>query len=1007
MLCLDLRGTVTQRETGLGLAGLVVAATTAAGRTAKPLGFARTDDHGAFRLAVAAPRAARGAALRLEVLTPDRSRTLFATKEPLSVRAESVELVIPGQRLGALAKTPSLALVDAGGAPQKQIEIGDQLAVLGTSLAPLRPHDLALIGERGHELFVTTVITDRIGGTGVVVVWPQAGLDDPRSGSTLNLRQAMKRWAGRRLRLELRRDGKRVLALAVPFARRATRPLLFAADAEGNVQNGFEAGRRDAILAAHNLPFRGAARVFLVPRQHEWRPGNTFRPIVLADGRPAFADVEVPRSGSVLARLARGRDLTPGAYDFIMRPVRYGYEDEDDFTLRATDVFTGAGTGLVVREEFMASKFVRGGCANMQPISGRTLSGAPYFQYADTFQVGADVWAALDPLALDPGLVGKMVALYVVPHKTAAQWTLDPGLAHLAVLGGNMNVPKFKTQSGCINYNKVKIWPAASQVGEYDIVADFGNNTPDAMAFLPDASFDQPLDIIDGYVVAGFRVVPDPATDTQFAHAGTFSYDDGPITVTDDWSAVTVQRKAIVYFPADAAGATQASQISAAQANYPLVVVVHGNSSAATSYLGYNYLLEHLAKNGLIAASIHMNQDMAATGRARMLFAHIDLLKGKFGATCANNIGIMGHSRGGEAVVAAARINHQESLGHGINAVISLAPTDWILGQSFPAPFSKPYLVVYGSMDGDVAGVQDTGFELYDRTSGQPKSMVFVYGSTHGRYNTVWGDTDITASWSKLTAADLPKLISADAHQKIAKGYMTAFFRQHLKGEAQWSGIFRGEWRPAAVEQADGGAVKLYVQYEDTVHREVDNFTAPHPAGAWQTSTIGGAVNDDSTLPVVPVQNQLLSLDSHSPHDTGGLQVRWDTLTDRVRFEIPAGQRNVSGFAAVSFRVAQKTGSASNPAGQLQDLYLTLRDTNGQNRAVRVSKFAEIPHPHERGQASRTKTALATVRIPLHVYTIAVAGQTPVDLQAVDQLSFEFNVKTTGEVHIDSVEFTN
>ena len=33
-----------------------------------------------------------------------------------------------------------------------------------------------------------------------------------------------------------------------------------------------------------------------------------------------------------------------------------------------------------------------------------------------------------------------------------------------------------------------------------------------------------------------------------------------------------------------------------------------------------------------------------------MLFAHLALLKAKFGAKVANNIGLMGHSRGGEAV---------------------------------------------------------------------------------------------------------------------------------------------------------------------------------------------------------------------------------------------------------------------------------------------------------------------------------------------------------------------
>jgi len=71
----------------------------------------------------------------------------------------------------------------------------------------------------------------------------------------------------------------------------------------------------------------------------------------------------------------------------------------------------------------------------------------------------------------------------------------------------------------------------------------------------------------------------------------------------------------VVYFPADGSGATTASQISTVLPNYPIVVAVHGNSSFTNSYQGYNYLLEHWAKNGFIAASIHLNPGMQGTGR--------------------------------------------------------------------------------------------------------------------------------------------------------------------------------------------------------------------------------------------------------------------------------------------------------------------------------------------------------------------------------------------------------
>ncbi len=90
-----------------------------------------------------------------------------------------------------------------------------------------------------------------------------------------------------------------------------------------------------------------------------------------------------------------------------------------------------------------------------------------------------------------------------------------------------------------------------------------------------------------------------------------------------------------------------------------------------------------------------------------------------------------------------------------------------------------------------------------------------------------------------------------------------------------------------------------------------------------------------------------------------------------------------------------------------QDLYATLTDTGSQSRKIRVSKFAEIPEPHKRNRNQYTKSAMRTVRIPLHAYTIAVAGKQDVDLANIDHVRFDFGVKATGEIEIDSVEFTH
>src|SRR5262249_16348072 len=148
-----------------------------------------------------------------------------------------------------------------------------------------------------------------------------------------------------------------------------------------------------------------------------------------------------------------------------------------------------------------------------------------------------------------------------------------------------------------------------------------------------------------------------------------------------------VPLRASMRFPADFGGATQANQISAVQASYPMIIMVHGNGH---SYQGYDYLLDHWAKNGFIAASIHLNGGQTGSDRARVLFQHLTILKNMFGSKAANNIGIMGHSRGGEAVAIAPRLNQQLGLGHAINAVISLAPTNQYTDEKIVPPWATP-----------------------------------------------------------------------------------------------------------------------------------------------------------------------------------------------------------------------------------------------------------------------------------------------------------------------------
>lgn len=894
-------------------------------------------------------------------------------------------------------------LVDDRGEPRDDYDPGESMTVRIRGLRADTVHDFELREEGGEPLFVSSLLTDGEGEIEPTILWPQFGLTDLATGEKRTVREARERWGGRSLSLRVKRGGTTVLERTIPIAEDFARPLVMTTDRDGHVLNGFEVGQHDARVSAYNVPFRGTTRIYLVPRQHDWSAGDRFQPVALANGRVAFSDVEIPEGeDSFTHTLAAADELLPGAYDYVIRPLRYGYEDDEDFVLRASDLVTRRLTGLVVRWEFMKWKAVLGGCTNTQPISGRSVSGAPYFQYADTFQLGEDVYGVLDPAALMPGQKGKMVALYVVKRPVANYGSLN----HLPQLGGNGAVQKFLTMTDCINHNKRLLWGNANQVGDYDVIADFGNDTANPMAFTPDASFDQPLDLVDGKLVVGFRVVADPgvATNPGIAHVGGFEYDQGTqgtITVDDpggDYgSPVTVNLTAEVRFPADVAGATNPAQISAAQATYPLLVCVHGNGH---NYKNYTYLLEHWASNGFIAASIHLNTGMAGVSRASVLFKHLDILKGMFAGHVQNKIGIMGHSRGGEGVVSAARMNQQLALGHGLQAVISLGPTDQYTNETLAGAWATPYLVMHGAMDGDVAYPGRMGFSLYDRAAGEPKSMLWLYGATHNRFNLVNPDADYN-SWKISAVLDHPKIMTQASHQATAKAYMTAFFRWRLTGTSEYEGLFKGEWVPASVAQAEPALNKIHIQYGPKVPKVVDDFEqTPHD---WQQSTLPGTVSHGGTLPATPQENDLHSLDLQSPHDTGGLLLRWNDIGDKLVYT-PNALLDAGGYVAISFRVGQKVGSGENPAGQSQDFYLTLTDTNNKTRSIRVDAFGEVPPQQVRGVSQFTVTALSTVRIPLHVYTTEVINTDKVDVTKIKSISFDFKAKAKGEIEIDSLE---
>ena len=261
---------------------------------------------------------------------------------------------------------------------------------------------------------------------------------------------------------------------------------------------------------------------------------------------------------------------------------------------------------------------------------------------------------------------------------------------------------------------------------------------------------------------------------------------------------------------------------------YPLVLIVHGNHNPYDySDPGYGYLGQLLASRGFILVSVDENFINGLSnendGRAWMLLEHFKAWKAFSDSSSNpfyrkvdwNNLAVMGHSRGGEAVGHAVTFNRLErypddanvKLGYNFNikAAVAIAPVD---GQYRPAgrfhPFTDvSYLVIHGSHDGDVSSFH--GERIYERlryadtTKGAFKAAIYMYRANHGQWNSVWQNMDNGKTSARRLA--LGALVPMEDQLQFGRVVISAFLEATLKGRKEYLPFFvdhrtGGHWLP-------------------------------------------------------------------------------------------------------------------------------------------------------------------------------------------------------------------
>ncbi len=285
---------------------------------------------------------------------------------------------------------------------------------------------------------------------------------------------------------------------------------------------------------------------------------------------------------------------------------------------------------------------------------------------------------------------------------------------------------------------------------------------------------------------------------------------------------------------------------------FPVVLIVHGNHGMADfSDPGYRYLGELLASRGFILATIDENflnsglfhdPPKQQAVRGWMLLEHLKLWRDW--SKDANNpldvaidfskIGLMGHSRGGEAVATAALFNTLEyypddakirfDYHFPIQSLVAIAPVD---GQYKPAEAPRViedvnYFTIHGANDADVSSFM--GSMQFDRvkypTGGDWfKSELYIYRANHGQFNTSWGRSD--AGYPLGWFLNLKPLLPPEDQRRIAKVYLTAFLEATLKGKREYLPLFR-DYRTAKQWLPETPYIN---RFEDAAYRKIADFS--------------------------------------------------------------------------------------------------------------------------------------------------------------------------------------
>lgn len=445
--------------------------------------------------------------------------------------------------------------------------------------------------------------------------------------------------------------------------------------------------------------------------------------------------------------------------------------------------------------------------------------------------------------------------------------------------------------------------------------------------------------------------------------------------------------KGSVYYPANKDGVGESfNERLSVLGRVPIVFIAHGNHHThydpgnrlhegspncgggipsgwveIPNYKGYNYFQKQLAQMGIIAVSVNCNETNGCTAcgpiniqdRVELINDSIEYFrqldadnrshfhqKINFGS-----VGLMGHSRGGNAVVWAPELISLP--GVSIKSVLALAPTS--CGFSTGIPGNCAFMTILPAGDGDVWS--NDGAKYYDRAQPEPfKSQLYVHYANHNFFNREWLSDDSNG----------PAVMARFDHERILSVYGCAFFYSTLFGHKDTLRFLSGHMIPggAATEH-----VHLSFEQKDavTIDDHEDRNGIERNSLNMPTMQSGGMHAEE-----YPFKQATGAFNISFFGDSIGMVIEDRERNSRFRSQLlePTDLTN----REIWIRAAEVYNGSNLPTDATK-FELGLEDDSGFVAWINSDSVGRLPRPYDLG--SSTKTMLKTLRFRAGCFSAA------------------------------------